>query len=265
DNVYVITLNLKKGKKAYTCGCVMGELSGEVRSASKAIKIVERNEAWAELELTSLHQMALQQQLDNMPADTSTAVTPLVIDDNKSAMDKILEADSIKNSTKKNVNPVTPAGPPPVNRSFDAHLATLIDGLKDDYKSMKGAQVPDADQFEATVSLDGAVTTRVNHGSFNHVSLIADYGDYNTMEEALPVYQKISSLVENSKRMPAMMVKQDEQTSEIGRTNSWLPFGEMPDELKGFNVIVELVKSIKYDKKTFASKDVYFVQLKLDK
>ncbi|MEP6932183.1 MAG: hypothetical protein ABI850_19325, partial [Flavobacterium sp.] len=119
------------------------------------------SEVTIKYEFNVLHRMALEQQLASMPADTTTPA-PLVIDGNKSAIDKILEADSIKNGKKKAVDPdSSPANdvPPPTDPStattgdFDGHLLSLINGLKDDFTALKGAAVPGTDQYEAKVLL----------------------------------------------------------------------------------------------------------------
>jgi hypothetical protein len=264
NNVYVITLNLIKGKKSYSCGCVMGELSGPSHVSGKAVKIVERGEAWAELKFNALHLTSLQQKIaasatdSPLPRDTTSA------GDTTSAIDKILAEHKAKQVPADDV-------PPPTDPStagtgeFDAHLLALINGLKDDFATLKGAQVPGADEYEAKVILDGSVNTRVIIGSFGHTFLLAGFGEFSTVEAALPVYQRISSQVEDSKKMPVSMVKQSEAVSEAVRINSWLPYGDVDPGLKGFGIAVELVKSFKFDKQTMSSKDIYFVQLKIDK
>lgn len=264
NNVYLVTLNLLKGKKSYSCGCVTGELTGTLRSSNKAVKIVERTEAWAELKFNALHLTSLQQKIaatanDNpLPRDTTST------DDTTSAIEKILAEHKAKQVPADDVPP--PTGPSTATTGdFDAHLLALINGLKDDFAALKGAQVPGADDYEAKVILDGSVNTRVTVGSFGHTFLLASFGEFSTLEAALPVYQRVSAQVDNSKKMPFSMVKQSEEVSEAVRVNSWLPFGDIDPGLKGFSIVVELVKSFKFDKQTMSSKDIYFVQLKLDK
>jgi len=264
NNVYVITLNLIKGKKSYSCGCVMGELSGPSHASGKAVKIVERSETWAEMELNALHLASLQQKIAASATDNPLPRDTTSIGDTTSAIDKILAEHKAKQAPVDDVPPPTDPSTAETGE-FDAHLLALINGLKDDFATLKGAQLPDADQYEAKVMLDGSVNTRVTIGSFGHTFLLASFGEFSTMEAAMPVYQRLSARVENSKKMPVSMVKQSEAVSEAVRVNSWLPFGDVDPGLKGFSIAVELVKSFKFDKQTMSSKDLYFVQLKIDK
>jgi len=149
--------------------------------------------------------------------------------------------------------------------SFDDQLLSLINGLKDRFEALKGTYVSPG-EYNSKVQLEGAVNTRIETGMFQHQFLLANFGDFSTMQEGEKVYKQVAARIEASTKMPVNMIKQSEVSSESGKILSWLPFdanGTVDPALKGFSLVLELAKSVKFDK-NYNSTDYYFVSLKID-
>jgi len=130
---------------------------------------------------------------------------------------------------------------------------------------LKGGYVSPG-EYNSKVQLEGSVYTRIETGMFQHQFLLVNFGDFGTMQEGEKTYKQIAAKIEASKKMPVNMIKQGEIASETGKTLSWVPFdtnGTLDASMKGFSLVLELVKSVKFDK-SYNSIDYYFVSLKID-
>lgn len=149
---------------------------------------------------------------------------------------------------------------------FDSQLSKLINGLKDNFTSMQGSRV-DKDDVNCTVSLDGAVSTRIHTGMLRDVWLNADYGEFTTQAAAEAMYKRLIDKINNSKGKPCPMVQQDEMVSEPLRTQSWIPFDlndVLDKSMKRFSIQLDLIKLFKFDK-DFKQLDSWSVILRIKK
>ncbi len=145
--------------------------------------------------------------------------------------------------------------------NFEGRLATLINGLKDNFASLKKGQVKPG-VFTSGVQLPDAVSTTINTGMMGSVFMMADFGNFNTADEALPVYNSIARKIESSKKLPVNLVRQQEIVTSISRTSAWLPLEIDPS--MSFKLVLEMVESVTFDK-DYNKKDVYFVTLKISR
>jgi hypothetical protein len=149
------------------------------------------------------------------------------------------------------------AGPATPGNEFDSQLGKLINGLKDNYAGMQGSRV-DNQEVNCTISLEGAVNTRIYTGMLRNVWLNAAYGEFDTQAAAEATYKRLVERINNSKGLPCPMIKQDENVSETVRTQVWLPFdvnNVLDKSMKDFYIQVDLLKLPKIDKD---NKVVYF-------
>lgn len=153
-----------------------------------------------------------------------------------------------------------------VSGNFDSQLAQLINGLKNNYASLKGQQLK-GNEYLCTVALAGAVKTKISVGMMGITRLFAEFGDFNSEQEATVKYTEMVKKIGGAKKMPVTMVQQNEMVSPIGKTTSWLPLDtetQLDPALKGFSLVLEMVKSTKFDK-DYNKQDYYYVQLKISK
>ena len=157
-------------------------------------------------------------------------------------------------------------GAPTSSSDFDSQLSKLINGLKDDYAGMQGSRV-DGDDVNCTVSLEGAVSTRIHTGMLRDIWLNADYGEFNTWAAAEAKYKQLVEKINNSKGKPCPMVQQNEMVSEPLRTQTWLPFDlndVLDRSMKQFSIQLDLIKLFKFDK-DFNQIDSWSVILRIKK
>ena len=176
--------------------------------------------------------------------------------------------DHIANKALEYLKHLTGAGDgAPISSSgFDSQLSKLINGLKDDYAGMQGSRV-DGDDVNCTVSLEGAVSTRIHTGMLRDIWLNADYGEFNTQIAAEAKYKQLIEKINNSKGKPCPMVQQNEMVSEPLRTQTWLPFDlndVLDRSMKQFSIQLDLIKLFKFDK-DFNQLDSWSVILRIKK
>jgi hypothetical protein len=150
--------------------------------------------------------------------------------------------------------------------SFEEQLAALINGVKDNYKSLITGQVKPG-EFNCRVQLRDAVSTTINTGTLGSNFLTADFGNYNSIDEALPVFEAVTGKIESSKQLPVELARQEEVISSVSRSRSWLPLNVNKNPAPSLNtvsLVLELVKAARFDK-DYNKKNIYFVVLKISR
>ncbi len=153
--------------------------------------------------------------------------------------------------------------------SFETQLNSLINGLKDNFATLKGNEIKKENdafdflskEYESKIMLKGAEKTviRSSMGSF---SVQAFYGEFRSKEDADAVYSLLVEQVEDSKLTCCTLV-QDEQVLDNLVSTSWIPFdlnGKMDAKLKDMVLEVRSIKLVGIDKE-FKSYDYYSVSL----
>lgn len=148
------------------------------------------------------------------------------------------------------------------NQVFDTQLVALINGLKDDFQSLKGKELEDK-EYLSKVQLQSTVTTKIVTSRLRNDFVLASFGEFKTMKEAQDIYDKIFKKI-NDAKTPFTLIKQQEVITSMSRTGSWLPFGQLDPGLKGFSMILDIMKIPKLDK-DYNFTDYWFVTLKIEK
>lgn len=153
---------------------------------------------------------------------------------------------------------------------FDTELLNIVNGLKDNFESLKGQSADDESDDKKWIckkQLEGAISTKIGMGMLHNVYLLADFGEYNTMSTALNMYNRVEEKVTGWKKALVSMVKQEENVNEIIRTQSWLPFDfndVLDSSMKKFSIKLEMIKTMKLDK-DLNKIDLYMVSLLIEK
>jgi hypothetical protein len=145
---------------------------------------------------------------------------------------------------------------PTSTNDFESQLSTLMKGVEDNFSSLKGEKLKDND-YQATVKLDGSVSTKVQTGMLRNVYVWVEFGDFPNADEARKVYDRVVKQISNAKK-PFSMVKQNEILTELGRNQGWIRFGG------DCTMSLDLIKSLKIDK-DFKLSDAWYVTLKIEK
>ena len=146
---------------------------------------------------------------------------------------------------------------------FDTQLLALINGLKDNFSTLRKDKVEER-VYNSSVQLEGSVSTKIYTGLIGNVYLLASFGEFKTIQEAEAIYKKVIEKISKSKKMPATMIKQDEVSNSMSRTTAWLHFGQLDSALNGFTLELDIMTIGKLDKE-YNKIDYYFVKLKIAK
>ena len=154
----------------------------------------------------------------------------------------------------------------PSTDDFDSQLLTLINGVKDNYQSLNDGMIKQ-NEYKCKVQLQGSKRTYIYSGMLGNVSLIADFGEFATYEEAQKEYEEVKAKVSASKKMPCTMAVTEEIVTEMGRNQGWIPFdisGTLDPALKDLLIETELIASKTFTK-DYKMLDVYLVILRIKK
>ena len=171
--------------------------------------------------------------------------------------------DYLQRRSQGGIKKISAQDPAKATGNFDSQLFELINGVKDNFVSLKSSQTIDNENV-SKIQLEGSISTRIHTGMALTVSLMADFGDFNTLQEAEAVLEKVSAKISQSRKMPVTMIKQDEVVNSISKTITWLPFGDVDPELKGFSLDLYVMSLTKLDK-NFNRSDYHTVKLRIKK
>ncbi|MBX7242560.1 MAG: hypothetical protein K1X92_12530 [Bacteroidia bacterium] len=154
--------------------------------------------------------------------------------------------------------------------NFETQLNTLLEGLKDDFKNIKGNQIVEKEgglaslskEYQSRIVLDGSEKTVIRENLGFNYSAQAYYGSFRSKEEAMDIYHQLVQKVEKASLTCCSFV-QDEQDLENIITTSWIPFdlsGKMDTRLKDIVMEVRVIKLLGIDD-NFKSFDEYSVSL----
>ena len=294
DKVYMLTLSPLSGKKIASGLCYMGDPLPQTPDAGQ-VELYMRSMEQADLAFQYLKKwksgdspQRLKRRQENRSNDYVPPATENSSNSGINAFEAFLEEEEKKAGDNHapeenpNIKEATDEATPAIifstneelfksfnttttaqtasSSGFDPQLGELMNGYKNGWGTLKGTLLKGS-EYQSTANLEGSVTT-IGKGLVGESTMLADFGEYDSKDEAQKVYDNVVNKVEASKEMPVMMVKQNEYLSESGRTTVWVPF-DPPEAFKNVSIWVEMLQSRKFDKELHSSV-VYVVVLRIE-
>lgn len=145
---------------------------------------------------------------------------------------------------------------------FPKQLNVLIDGLQDNFSFLKRGEIKEENtslqltkRHKCAIQMLGAEQTYISQGLMGDVSAIADYGTFETKEQAQEAFALVEAAVRKTKFSCCTMVALDAISYESLTSQAWIPFGGTGAWEK-LLVEIQLMKIPSFDTKKSATYSV---------